>query len=201
MCVSRPPRTRKADQDVGHDRRELRRLTGAVRLGDTNRIEVAVRVTLVAVFEQRIWGSVFASPLLHWLAIEGINSQTLTFATPESYTPKLSGVIYMMRILLVCHALPEDRKLNETGSADAARDGGDSLALCAGSANLPTLLALQNKEELLQKLEPYSKDLNPLHLIRVRQSMPIEHGDNRLCSTKCSFGSFMGNKKKNLHFC
>ena len=45
--------------------------------------EAAVVATLVAVYEQRIVGNVFESPLIHWLAIKGIHETSLIYRTWE----------------------------------------------------------------------------------------------------------------------
>ena len=73
---------------------------------DTGAVDAAVVASLVGVFEQPITGSVYESPLMHWLAIEGIDAKTLVFARPEHFTHRLSGVIYIMRITMTAHALP-----------------------------------------------------------------------------------------------
>jgi hypothetical protein len=51
-------------------------------------------------------GDVFMNPLLHILAILGINPQTYAFQEPYVYTCNLSALIWVARVLLLKYALP-----------------------------------------------------------------------------------------------
>jgi len=55
---------------------------------------------------------VYESPLMHWLAIEGIDTKSLTFINPDYFTHKLSGIIYIMRIILTRHVTPKGEEMD-----------------------------------------------------------------------------------------
>lgn len=72
------------------------------------KIKAAIVRSLAAAFQQRITGIVYESPLMEWLAIEGINVRSLTFAKPEYFYHKLVSIIYIMRIKLTGTANPTE---------------------------------------------------------------------------------------------
>jgi hypothetical protein len=50
--------------------------------------------------------SLYASPLIHFLAICGVNPQTKAFQPVFSYTPILAQVLWIIRLLILEYALP-----------------------------------------------------------------------------------------------
>lgn len=44
--------------------------------------------------------------------MEGIDPDQHTFLTPDRFTPKLSAIVYVMRIVLTNNALPEGRPVD-----------------------------------------------------------------------------------------
>ena len=80
-----------------------------------------VVASLVAMFEQTITCRPYASPVMHRLAIEGIKIHSLVFVGPEYFTQKLSGIIYIMRIILTDVAKPKDEEMDGTRFHDYFR--------------------------------------------------------------------------------
>lgn len=85
------------------------------------KIKAAIVRSLAAAFQQRIMGTVYESPLMPWLAIEGINSRSLTFAEPEYFCHKLFGIIYTMRITLTGTANPTEQAMDAVGFRECFR--------------------------------------------------------------------------------
>lgn len=48
----------------------------------------------------------FASPMMHWLAVEGINASANRLRRPQEYTRVLAGMLYVNRLLTLEFALP-----------------------------------------------------------------------------------------------
>ncbi|KAL8679402.1 MAG: hypothetical protein Q9186_004313 [Xanthomendoza sp. 1 TL-2023] len=79
---------------------------------DGNDEECAVLVfdISIAVLQQRMLRDVFVSPLMHFLAIRGINEKDLRFMTPNYYTPKLSAILQIIRRFHCEKAIPDENR-------------------------------------------------------------------------------------------
>lgn len=60
----------------------------------------------VHIFEQPITSWAMNSPLIHFLSIHAINQRDRTWSTPQEFTPTLSALIYVGRILMIEKAIP-----------------------------------------------------------------------------------------------
>lgn len=59
------------------------------------------------VLEQSLESWVFESPLVHFLSVYAINPHDLVWATPSTFTPTLSGLLYVARLILLEASIPQ----------------------------------------------------------------------------------------------
>ena len=69
----------------------------------------------------------YESPVMHYLAVRGMNPRVERFATATEYTPVLAQMLWMIRLLMLEVALPEEgwpelglKSRKETGAVAGA---------------------------------------------------------------------------------
>ena len=83
-------------------------MTVAATVTDNHQLTVALISLLIILVAQDLCQlPQYHSPVMHFLAIRGINSTKERFATAQDYTPILAQMLWMIRLLMLEIAIPE----------------------------------------------------------------------------------------------
>jgi hypothetical protein len=86
------------------------------RAGDEIKLENLLGLLQVLIF-QRVRGDTFKSPLLHFLAVLGIDGETRRLRKANDFSYILAGVVYCARVLSAVILLPSAKR-EEQGDED-----------------------------------------------------------------------------------